>query len=97
MRVTSNLVQYRSFDDKSFFRAGTSTGMQSTRAQRLYMANDEETGFGHYDFPEKMVNGTFLYMHKDVKEVNGEEKVLITSYDTLCQIKPKFFVGSGNG
>ena len=44
--------------------ADTSTGMQSTRSQRIYQSVENPTGFGHYDFPERMVYvtpATFLY------------------------------------
>ena len=99
-KVELNTVQYRTFDDKAYLAPGTSTGMQSTRAQRLYMSKEKETGFSHYDFPETMVNvtpGTFLYMQKDLADVEGVETVVQARNDVICQIKPKFFVGSGNG
>ena len=46
-----------------------------------------------------MVNvtpGTFLYMLKDVKVVNEEEKAWVTRQDALCLVQPQIFVGSGN-
>ena len=101
LRVDSGLVLYRSFDDKAYLCPETSTGMQSARSQRIYQTCENEPGFAHYDFPEKMVNvtpATFLYMSKQVTEdESGEEKISTTSYDSIVHIKPKYFVGSGNG
>ena len=99
-RVDSSLVIYRSYDDKAYLCPDTSTSMQSTRSQSIYQSVENPTGFGHYNFPEKMVcvtPATFLDMTKQLNEnEKGEEVILTTSFDGVCQIKPKFFVGSGN-
>lgn len=94
-----NSTLYRSFDDKAYLCPGTSTGMRSSRSQKIYQAVNPELApkLPKYDFPEHMVNctpGTFLFMNKEMQVVDNEECIKTSDQQTVVVTKPKHFVGS---
>eukprot|EP00794_Sanderia_malayensis_P001530 gene1530-1693_t len=97
---TCKNVLYRSFDDKAYLCPGTSTGMTSSRSQKVFQPDDAELArkLTKYDFPLCMVNctpGTFLFMNKNVAVVDGEESIQTSDQQTVVITKPKYFVSRG--
>ena len=96
----SNLVLYRSFDDKAYLCPGTKTGMDSVRKQKILTTVNEELArkFKKYDFPNSMLSctpGVYLYMTKSLKEDEKNNTILaVDSQDIVVAVKSKYWNGS---
>ena len=88
-----------SHDDKAYICPATSTGMNSSRKQKILQPSDQDQSrkLPKYDFPVNMINITpasHRIMNKEVHQVHGKDEVKLTEDQSVVFVRPKYFVGS---
>ena len=86
-------------DDKAYICPRTSTGIISARNQTIIQPPNEDHArkLSKYGLPTNMVNGTpatHRFMIKNIKSLNGKDKICIVEDGTVVYVRQKHFVGS---
>ena len=88
-----------SMDGKAYIRPGTDVGYRNTRASVILELSDEEkqNKRPQHDFPVAKVCQTpssFRVMTWKTEIINGEEKLIKETDQSMVTIRPKYYIGS---
>ncbi|CAC5408328.1 unnamed protein product [Mytilus coruscus] len=89
-------VLIHSIDDKAYIKPEASDGLDKFR---VFLSTDTNTmkRLPKYDFANAKLNitpGSHRYMEKNITNVNGEASIMLTKDQSVCVMRPKFYVGS---